>query len=934
MNPSTIQDMRPVSSGPNADVNALIASGKCKQAVELAKEHHKRANTVESRRLLVQTYVARIEQFHSKGMGKEAQTLLEMVQQRFPAERHLLEETQVKTLASGGRIDELLRPLASEQISPGVRASIENALARNVTDLAAVASCRSLPPDHPVRAGAAAIWKAFSAVTSGPVNDSDVALTEISHRSPFAGWKMAIRALALFYRHDDAGCRRALDAIPAESAVKPVETLVRQMLDGVKPALGIANVLYGRIAVDDRSLKSALEKIESYIDSHILDPVLSSMRDALRQCAAGRPELLDKLRRNLFVVCITEGLLPKDFMATLGRMTVDAGVWQEIARRSDKQMPELAVAVYWERFLRHAVAEGLFSDSSHEAAAVWLHIGKLLSPFSLRRLTQKVERMVGHRITDSMYHNRNIEITDLCPKSDQELLEFLTVPGQGFAQAAAIQPRTQIFDQWLRWAQRHKLPEKQQEDIAMRWHASLPRDVSPLVVLSAAAEVRNALSLAKKRITEAETIDPLNKQVRSARIRLTMAITWRHFHEHKAHLVEKDIADLRALPSMNEGDRAAVVDAMTCHWHSMQSNPTGAANSRELVVTRLGRIGGEILLTSIKAMATRQPVFQLPASVPSDEANPSGIASLHARLLRLSDDLNLKIYRPTDWLKIELEVLRQTPCPISNADVLVLGMGAAANRNRELAYQASVAGLARADSPALTARFLLLRANSLNQRWQQPRTTQCLRAALELAKQAHDEELLNEVFSAVDADYVTSELISGTRDNEQIEPAVLQLVLDKEKQAVEFPTRGDINAFVIRGFVKGPDARFSIFDGFDDDDDWDDEDDFDDEDDDDEDDETDDEDGPGPFDEAALPSLGQGPSIDAILRLAGAESSEGLMSNPQMIKKLFASLSGGMMSEAEMEKIIEKTNARFNPLQGQPTNPKGNPNKNRRRGGK
>ncbi len=48
-------------------IGNLIAAGKCKQAVELAKEEHKRLKTPESQRRLVEAYISRIEQFQGKG---------------------------------------------------------------------------------------------------------------------------------------------------------------------------------------------------------------------------------------------------------------------------------------------------------------------------------------------------------------------------------------------------------------------------------------------------------------------------------------------------------------------------------------------------------------------------------------------------------------------------------------------------------------------------------------------------------------------------------------------------------------------------------------------------------------------------------------------------------------------------------------------------
>ena len=110
------------------EIARLISQGKCKQAVELGKERHKRSATPENERLLVQAYVARIEQFNSKGMAQEAQTILTLVQQRFPSQRHQLGEMEMLAAIAAGQLDDLLRPLASEQTPPQVAAQIESAV--------------------------------------------------------------------------------------------------------------------------------------------------------------------------------------------------------------------------------------------------------------------------------------------------------------------------------------------------------------------------------------------------------------------------------------------------------------------------------------------------------------------------------------------------------------------------------------------------------------------------------------------------------------------------------------------------------------------------------------------------------------------------------------------------------------------------------------
>src|SRR5207302_1711645 len=115
----------------------------------------------------------------------------------------------------------------------------------------------------------AAVWRAFEAATSGPVTDEQVALPEVARRSPLAGWKMLVRAIAAFYRNDDDGCRRALAGIPADAAVRRLATALTAVLDRRPAGAGAAGALQARIGGDDKALRDALAGIESafeYLD--------------------------------------------------------------------------------------------------------------------------------------------------------------------------------------------------------------------------------------------------------------------------------------------------------------------------------------------------------------------------------------------------------------------------------------------------------------------------------------------------------------------------------------------------------------------------------------------------------------------------------------------------------------------------------------------
>ncbi len=815
-------ELRGGTQGVEAEVQRLLNGGKCKQAVELAKTHYKQLDTAESRHLLVQAYLAHIAEFQHKGMAEEAQTLLSLVLQRFPSERQQLEKVEVVAAATAGRLADLLRPLTSEQTSPETRSLIEAAVRRHVRDLPALAACGALPPEHPLRLGAAAIWRAFLAVTSGPVTDAEIELPELSRRSPLAAWKMLIRAIFAYYRHDDPGCLRALDAIPADAAIANIAAALRAMAEGKKPAAGVAAALFNRVVSADQGLLAAITQLESAYDSYDLSHLHGSIRHAVRACAQSRPELLDRFRQHISMGCFLRDVPFAAVVPVLGITVKNAYFWRLLARASESRGFESGAAMYWERFLRHAVDEQMFAESSMEAATVWLHIAELLSRLSPSEIGAAWAAWTTSGTIVEYYNNQPKEIAALRPKSVEQLANDLLEPGRPFQRAAAIRPELEVFQQWWNWAEKFDLPAKQMEDIALQWNRSRPRDARPLVILSALAEQRNALSLALKRLGDAEAIDPMNHQVRQARVRVTLSIAWRHFADAKSHLVEKDLADLAAMPGMNEGDRGAVLESMRGAWHALRGDHAAAAAALNSVIDRMGEIAAPVLHESIRKMAKLIDEKEPLAVLRIDDAPPIEFVLASARVLRIAHDLKLKLWQPTAWTPLVGEVLRQRPCPLNDSDLLVLGREAASQSQWEIAYAGSSAGLERSASPASIARFLLLRARTLHASWHTPRTTQCLRAALELARQAHDDELIRDVFAAIDRDPFTRRIIAGSRNGQGMAEEVLQLVLKTEQRATSFPrSPSDSDSFVVE--AAEPEMR-GLFGAFNDDSDWDSED--------------------------------------------------------------------------------------------------------------
>src|SRR5260370_6741444 len=142
----------------------LIAGQHSKAAVEVAKELHKRYATPESDSLLIEAYESRIRNLLKQGMSREAKALLNLVGERFPAARNRLEEIQFEVSTGEGNLADLVGALQDANLAPMVREKIETAIRQRVYDLPALANASSLPPPHPLRAGAPAVFAAMQAV--------------------------------------------------------------------------------------------------------------------------------------------------------------------------------------------------------------------------------------------------------------------------------------------------------------------------------------------------------------------------------------------------------------------------------------------------------------------------------------------------------------------------------------------------------------------------------------------------------------------------------------------------------------------------------------------------------------------------------------------------------------------------------------------------
>jgi hypothetical protein len=787
--PGTTGGNVPISD--EKEVRALLARGSTKPAVELAKQIHKRFSTPASEALLVDAYAARIRSLLKIGLATEAKALLDLVREQYPCAKEKLLDIGVVVASSQSSLDELLAPLNDPALPLERRLAIEAAIKRQVTDLSALAQCPALASDHPLRTGAAAVVKSFEAVTSGPVTEDALLLAEVSRRGPLAPWKFLVRAIGCFYRNDDAGCAQCLQAIDPDSVpvrlVPALRTaLVQGPLDRLPPASGS---LVAQVEGKLESLRKALESLDDALAKNVQHKIIPEIQRTISHCTTACPELVERLRQHLWIIALRLGLPMRRLHAALGGPVLkNAYFWRLFARDveiSDDPLNPAACRL-WEEFRRHAVAEGWFREDGPEAAALYLHMAKLMEdvPSEARGEVQKVFAAESRNFSH-YYEDQPPAIRAVAAKYDASDAYFL-FPEKLFERTCTLDPHTEAFEHWLDWAmQEHD--GKAAERVCTAWSRALPKDSRPLLYLMESAEKRGALDKAFGFLKLAQKCDSLGTEVRRAALRLLVAKALRHLRQRKPHLAEQDVTALEALPQAQEGDRPAFVACL--HWTCcvLRGDSEAAADLLSQVSRMLESPAAGVLACESTAAACGLPVDRfLPEKALARQTD--SLASAIARACALGDDVGVAFSIPPAWESRILQELSKKPDKLEVRQLLALGEAALRRNRRELAYAASAAGLDKGGDTE--GRFVLMRARALPGGDVQ-RRGDCLAAAAELGRRHRDMDLVDE---AVDLQRGGSGrpsffdwVVSMHEPDSSMSTARLNQVLKREKRSRKFP---------------------------------------------------------------------------------------------------------------------------------------------------
>ena len=709
---------------PETNIRQLIAEGKSRNALENAKQFHKARNSPESEGLLLDTYLARIQSLLDQKLAPEANSLIDLVRERFPAAKSRLEVLMATVSVRGGELTGLLQPLNDPQLTPDRRAAIELLVQNEVADLPALAVCAALPPEHSLRQAAAALDAAFKLVTSGPVTDEQIELPEVSHRSPLAPWKVLIRAIASFHRGEDQACQDYLAAIKPESVPSRLVPSVRATL-GQKPPHPLKpaeSALVAATGVSLSELHRALENIDHEFNvGHDDSRLFKDVRTAIRECQRNAPDCLGPLKQRIEVRCRLIGLdIERLTSAMDGPPRMDAEYFRMLARslESTGEAEDIVEACEaWEQFREEAVRENWFPAKGIEVAALYLHMAE-----------------ISARLPDDLLgRNRRRKRRDADP--------YFLFPEDLYARACLMDPHPEAFSQWMRWAEGQ--PGKAAEDVAQQWNKIRPGDLEPLLYLMNAAEKRNALPTALSYLDKAERIDPVHSQVRAARLHLLASAAIRHLQQNKPHLAAEKVALIDALPQARQGHRPAFLATMR-HLIALLSGKQKAADEAFLEVeTALGgRFTAQILIFGIASLLKRMPAIRFSSLEQLSQAEKASLPKSLATVLAITSDLGILKTTYPEWCIIEAE--KQFPQASASLDVVHLRQMGRVGLNTErpkLAWAVSAAGLERGGPTE--AYFLWVRARLVPPT--QPQRYDALTAAsIELGRFHGDTEVVDQ----------------------------------------------------------------------------------------------------------------------------------------------------------------------------------------------
>ncbi len=708
-------------------IEALLARGKSRDAVEAAKQCLKSTPGPDAEALAVKAYTARIEALQASGLHREAQALGALVSERFPAYQVAFAVPMLQSAVAAGNFETLLTALTTADASR--QRELEAILTCRLTDPAVLAASPALPDDHPLKRMAHAVSEVLTAVTTGPLPASALApLHAIPRHSPLAPWKLVIRALDAFYRHDDATVLANLSAIPADAGPGRLVPVLRQLVgdNGLPAERSFAvTTLLEHVSGPRPAARAQLTQLAQALTARHERQALAAVQALLPRFQSASAPLRRTFLASVLHHWYRHDLPPENLLRLLPQGKRQPDIIRLIALTLERTEWDAALEA-WQSYLTAATAAGLLSTTGPEIACVLLHMAGLFPPDP-----EAVLDTLGVASEDEL--RQDIRAGELPSCFDRAAL---------LEQARTADPTPPVFRALMAHYEQWGDPQRAEAE-AESWRRAHPHDLEPVLHLLRAAERRGAIRKALTLLAEAEALDRVHPEVRQSRFRLLLAGAERRIKEGKPALALDDLARVALEPRASEGDHQTYRLALCWVAAQQRGDPAAAACFEHDLTTTAGNPVLCALILEAIGTSLAVPLPPLPAASPAPGQEIDGLA----RACELFRALDRPLTVPPALLKRVEHHLHSA----SAAQLHALCAGGLRMGRPVLTYRAAGLGLELHD--AMAYRFLLARGQALSA-WvaqdAQERARLCLRAARELAGRTRDMDAVRDASAALE----------------------------------------------------------------------------------------------------------------------------------------------------------------------------------------
>jgi hypothetical protein len=713
--------------GTRARLEQFLAKGDTRGAVEAAKLLVREEPGTASETLAVSAYAERIKFLIAEGLGREAAALASIVRERFPAQlspwTSLLDDARF----AAGDFDWILSELSDA--SEERRAAVEERLLPWIVDPAAIARSAALDPADALAREARVVAELFDTITSRLASpEAMAALGDIRRRSPFAPWKLLVRAIDAFHRNDDDRVTANVGAIDPRSPAARAGAVLSELTGGRAKGQRSFHVerLIDRVSGGRATIASQIRSIEAAAKADDRRRIRDEMRALSKSFDTLSPYVREQLRLALLPLV---GLYFEPEQLA-GLMRID----ERDMERYGATLVELTgmpfVGGIWAGYADGRLETGEFEP--WQAAEIYLH-------------------------ALSMGGDEEVPFAWMDPPDDHPAGEQLDT-ARIIEKIIAARPAPAVLERLTPHFDR--LDKKELRRVLTAWRKADPQAPEPLLRLLRLAEKQRRYDDALPLIRHGDRMKTIDPEFARLRLRLSLRRAEQLLGAKKREAAASLLAELAARPEDLGEDVATYVLAL--QWAAA---PPATAAELLAELTQRGVVG-ELVLAQVMGSLGMQ--FALPASHASAEdlleGVRRGITALHSVHV---------IPRHAAWF------VQRTQPYVDRADErqsLAIGSAALVSEMMDLAWAATARGLEIAGP--LLHRVLLLRAEILlDLRAERTRTIAAIEAVRALAQRAHDSD------SVARATELEQGLVFFRRNEQQLSPDDIAMVVEHERSA-------------------------------------------------------------------------------------------------------------------------------------------------------